>query len=319
MTESNTFSAAKLREYVLGRLGDNKELHPHSGLVEPGSTEEDLLTFIASLRPPRDGSELPPDLSASKAAVDLHRAAATSHVGSRIEDVPAYVSGLTDKEAEISSAKLFSKIQSSIVNNGAPYLCTMFGAPNAGKTSLAVLYIELWESLSEIKYPHTPDPVVLSNSSLPCVDHVVRDIDTFREMLFGCDGWFSSNGDIGTPPTIDPDTPTMWLFDEASTHLDARTHSREVAHQYTPLLKRFAKVNTDAIHIGHSGKDIHTELRRGTLMTEFIFKTDLKTATVYDRMQDDLGVDELYSLIEIPEPSSHVDPDDFAPWSWSSN
>ncbi|SDJ63008.1 hypothetical protein SAMN05216226_10699 [Halovenus aranensis] len=314
-TNDTAYSAAKLRDYIQGEVAHNTDLYPHTGIVEPRSPASEMLSYMESIYQP--GGDLPPDLQATRAAEDLRRAAASEHVGSSVKDIPAFAVGLTEKDAEISDAQAFAEIQNSLINNHAPYLAAIFGSPNTGKSSLATLYAELWEQLAEIKYPDTPEPVIISNAaSIGCLDHHVQDVTEFRELLFGSEDWFESDGEDGTPPAVDPETPVFWIFDEASTHLDARTNSYEVANQYTPLLKRFAKINCDAVHIGHSGYDIHAELRRDTLMTEFLFKTSKKTVEVYASMDEDQGAEKKYELTEVPKPSHWIDPDDFASWSW---
>jgi hypothetical protein len=274
-----------------------------------------MLSFLEGIYDGR--GDLPPDLQDTKAATTLRRTAASEYVGSQIEDVPAFAVGVTEKDVEISPAKAFSQIQRSIINDGAPYTAVFFGGMNKGKTSTALLYAELWKELAALKYDTRKQPVVISNArSLGIADYCVQSIEAFRSLLFGSNEWFESDGRAGTPPEIAPERPKLWIFDECSTHLDARTHSYEVANHYTPLLKRFAKVNLDGIHIGHSGLDVHKELRRATIITEFIFKTELKTAEVYEDMIEDQGNTLKYELTGVPDTSLSYDPDDFAPWSW---
>jgi hypothetical protein len=48
-----------------------------------------------------------------------------------------------------------------------------------------------------------------------------------------------------------------------------------------------------------------------------VFKTELKTAEVYDRMVDERGVDLKYVLKDIPETTLKYNPNDYSPWSWA--
>jgi hypothetical protein len=314
-TSDSTFSAAKLRDYVQDELKENNDLYGHTGIVHPDSKAQEMLSFMESVYDP--GENLPHDLQATRAAEIIRRSAASRHVGKEIEDTPAFAVGMTEKDVEVSPARAFSQIQNSIINNGAPYTAVFFGGMNTGKTSTALLYAELWTELVDMKYDTSKEPVILSNArSLSIADYCIQSVDEFRRHLVGTDDWFESGGEEGTPPVIDPDRPKLWIFDECSTHLDARTNSYEVATHYTPLLKRFAKVNTDAIHIGHSGYDVHKELRRPTIITEFVFKTAKKTAEVYENMIEDEGGDLKYELTGVPDTSVSYDPDDLAPWSW---
>ncbi|WP_336327875.1 hypothetical protein [Halovenus sp. HT40] len=315
-TSDRTFSAAKLREYVNDDLGENDDLYGHTGIVHPESKTQEMLSFLEGIYDPHQEG-LPPDLQDTKAAQTLRRTAASRHVGSEVEDTPAFAVGVTEKDVDVSPAQAFSQIQNSIINNGAPYTAVFFGGMNSGKTSTALLYSELWKDLVGLKYDTRKEPVILSNArSLSIADYCLQNVEEFRRHLFGADGWFESGGEDGTPPVIDPDRPKLWIFDECSTHLDARTNNYEVANHYTPLLKRFAKVNTDAIHIGHSGYDVHKELRRPTIITEFVFKTEVKTAEVYEDMIEDQGNTLKYELTGVPDTSVSYDPDDMAPWSW---
>jgi len=315
-TEDSSFASAKLRDFVRGEVRENRDLYPHTGLVEPGSETAELLSFMESVYDASDGDELPARLEDSRAGRTLRRIAATDRVGGAVEDLPSFAVGITETEVDISPARVFSKLQSSLLNNHAPWIGVFFGPPNTGKTSLALLYLEVWREMVGLKYDRE-DPLILSNSStIEAVDHVVTDVSEFRRLLFGDDEYFETNGRHGTPPEIEQERPVYWLFDECSTHMDARTSRREVAHQYTPLVKRFAKVRVDAAHIGHSGMDIHPELRRSTIATEFLFKWRKQVADVYVSMHEDQGVDKKYRLEGIPDTTIGYDRDDFAPWSW---
>jgi hypothetical protein len=177
-----------------------------------------------------------------------------------------------------------------------------------------------------LKYEHITDhegtvksglePVVVSNMDFAGADYVVNDFYSWRDMLLGDEDYFDTNGKKGDPPAIHPDRPVWWHFDECSTHLDARTNSYEVSSLYLPAVKRFAKVNIDGMHIAHSGMDVHADMRRATIITEFIFKLSKITAEVYNTMVEDAGNDLKYVMSPIPKPSVEYDPDDYSPWSW---
>lgn len=311
-----SFAASKLRDFVQGRVNENDSLHEHTGMV--GSEDAELLSFLTETY--RGEKDMPARLEDTEAYRAFTRTAATKQMGEAVSagnsSLMSYVVGLTDSSVGIEDTHAFARMAKSILNEMAPYVGLMFGRMNYGKTSLALLYIELWRSLIEVKYG-TDDGLVVTNvASLDAADRIVTDIEDFRYLIFGNSEYWNSNGEKGNPPVIDKDTPVFWLFDETSTHLDARTNSWEVANLYTPLVKRFAKANVDAMHIGHSGMDVHPELRRENISTEFIFKTSLKTADVFARMDDDAGADLKYELEEIPDTTLNFDPDDWSPWNW---
>lgn len=313
---SGAFSAAKLREYVEGEVKENNELYPHTGLVEPGSESSELLSFMESIYDSKD-RELPASLSESRAGSVLRRKASTDRVGGSVSDLPSYAVGLTETDVDISDSQAVARIFNSMLNEKAPYSAVLFGGMNKGKTGFAALWLELWKELVPLKYPDADDYKILTNMrTLDAADEVVTHIDDLKRLVFGNDEYIKSGGERGDPPEIDPATPVWWHFDECSTHLDARTMGWEVPNLYLPLVKRFAKVNVDAVHIGHSGMDIHADMRRSHITTEFVFKTGLKTANVYESMMEDEGTDLKYLLERIPETTLDYDPDDYSPFSW---
>lgn len=312
------FASAKLRDYVLGQIKDNEDLYRHTGLVEPGTEASELLSFLEGIYDPAVEG-LPVDVQETKAGSLLRRKAGTDRIGGHISDLPSYAVGLTDSEIEISQIQAYSKIATSILNEGAPYSSLIFGSMNRGKTGFAGLWLELWRDLVPMKYGVENGVVLTNMRTLEDADYVVTDVMQFKRLAFGDDEYIATGGEKGTPPEIPPDVPKWWHFDECSTHLDARTNRYEVTQQYLPLVKRFAKVDLDAVHLGHSGMDIHADMRRDNISTEFVFKTGLKTANVYHRMFEDSGADLKYVLEEIPETSIEYDPDDYSPWQWEDS
>lgn len=318
--DDGAFSSAKLREFVQGRVKSNEDLYPHTGLVGSDAPAGELLSFLEAL-----GLEAELGTTAGETFVGrtLRRSAATRHVGRSVGDVPSFAVGITDRDVEIGAAQAVGKMVSSLVNEGAAYIGTMFGAPKAGKTALAALQLELYLEVAPMKYGLTDGdegPVVLTNMRTlrPSVEtYYVTSMDELNRLVFGDVEYQESDGERGTPPELDEARPKWWHFDECSTHLDARVFRHEVATQYTPKLKRFGKVRMDSIHIGHSGYDIHPELRRETISTEFIFKTSRKTAEVFERMHEHRGSELKYELQDIPMSKVPYDPNDFSPWEWS--
>lgn len=310
------YVSAKYREFVRGELRDNDVVYRHSAVVEPGSTASELLSFMSGIYDPEADDALPSQFEETEAATLLRRGSATDHLGRHVADPPSAAIGITENDPSLSSHQAFSKVQTSLYNHRAPYIGVMFGSPNSGKTNFAGTYLELWRDLVPMKYD-TDDYVIISNlRTLEAADYYIDHWTDFRNFVFGSEEYFNTGGQKGDPPHIDPETPKFWLFDECSTHLDARTFRRQVAKHYTPLVKRFAKVNVDAMHIAHSGLDVHPELRRHTIATEFIFKRELTEADVYEKMNEDEGTEHKYRLTDIPPTTLSYDPDDFSPWQW---
>lgn len=75
--------------------------------------------------------------------------------------------------------------------------------------------------------------------------------------------------DTGTTSLVSP------LVGVTEEEFDGRTYNYEVANQWTPLAKRFAKIGVYACgNIFHSGRDYHPESKR---LTTLAFWKDEKT------------------------------------------
>jgi hypothetical protein len=106
------------------------------------------------------------------------------------------------------------------------------------------------------------------------------------------------------------------FVDEGSTHFDARTNSHEIASQFSPFSKRFAKLSIDFATIGHTVKDVHPELKRQA--TTFFEKTDRKQVQFYENYVDDTLLDPVFPepVDGLEKPAVEYDPDDWSPLDW---
>lgn len=86
MTDDDTFGAAKLRESIRGQLNskENTDHYLHTGLVEPGSTIDEILSFVESIYDP-DSEARPTRFSETSVAKTLRRRCATDYVGAGIK------------------------------------------------------------------------------------------------------------------------------------------------------------------------------------------------------------------------------------------
>ncbi|GGO03018.1 hypothetical protein [Haloarcula pellucida] len=113
-----------------------------------------------------------------------------------------------------------------------------------------------------------------------------------------------ADGDSGEPRRVAPRMLTPWTC-------------REVAEQYTPLAKRYAKIGVDvAAVVVHTGTDLYPERKR--LSTLAMYKVAKKSAEFFESWPADAPTDWLFggSLEEI-EKAVGYDPDDAAPWAWN--
>jgi hypothetical protein len=160
--------------------------------------------------------------------------------------------------------------------------------------------------LAELALELYPDALVLSNvGSWSAADRTVTSMYELTVALL--------------EERIGRGRPIIVLLDELSTHFDSRTNSRAVAHQYTPVAKRYAKLGVELeAGICHTGKDLHPERKR--LNTLAVQKHEKTEAEFFDSWpaDSDRPTDPLFagSVTELEPTTLEYDPDDAAPWAW---
>jgi hypothetical protein len=290
--DETLYTAAKLREQVSGDLDGDPRLLDHAGLPTDDTTRN-ALSFMEDTLGVRWGES---ELGSAMNSSVLTRAATTA-----VEEDDAtslsYLVGVTEQELDGSSLRLPLRLDAHLENNEATAFVAGVGNPNTGKTNLMAL-------LAELRNATVDDLLILTNS---------------RSWDFA-DRYVMSAHDLAVALLQHRSRPKWVFLDEGSTHFDARTFSREVATQFTPLAKRFAKLNVDAFGtVGHTGKDLHPEVKR--LTTLAYFKHEKKRADFYSNWdaESDMPEDRLFGgTVENLEPAlSEPDPDDAAPWAWN--
>ncbi|MFC6973472.1 hypothetical protein ACFQL1_20495 [Halomicroarcula sp. GCM10025709] len=298
--DEHLLTAAKLYEQVRGEMDGDDRLLPHTGVVED-SRDRTALSFVETAMRETDRSPVGNptfertrlgDVLSSKFLTDT----ATEAVAQGNGSVMSHIVGVTEQDLDASALRLPMMLLDEIENNGAPAFVTAAGNPNTGKTNTAILLIQL-------RALDLDDLLVLSN---------VRSWD-------GTDIVVTSAHDLAVQLLEHRDQPKAILIDEGSTHFDARTNRREVAEQYTPLAKRYAKLGVDMeAVVVHTGKDLHPERKR--LSTLALYKAAKKSGEFFETWPADADAptDRLFggSLEEI-EKAVGYDPDDAAPWAWN--
>jgi hypothetical protein len=299
--DDNLLNAAKLREQIRGDLQGDDRLLSHTGMI---SDPQDLqvLSFLESTISP-DDLDLD-DRITGFGDTDLGNAVSevlmSNEVTQAVVDANptqvSYAVGLTEQDLDGSALRLPMLLNDQLENNDAPAFIVGAGNPNTGKTNTMSL-------LAEIRQYALDDYLILSNTrSWDMTDVTV-----------------TSAHDLAVALLEHRDVPKFVLIDEASTHFDARTYRREVATQWTPLAKRFAKIGVDAAGlVVHTGKDCHPEAKR--LATLAYYKTQKDVAEFYERWPADADYPdgELFNgaVDELEPTGADYDPDDAAPWAW---
>ncbi|WP_255151329.1 hypothetical protein [Halorarius halobius] len=296
-TDEHLLTAAKLREAARGRIEGADHLLDVTGMV---ADEQDMssLAFMSGIE--FDADDVPLSFQQSALGSAVVPTLASEEAARRIFDgdshaVANYI-GVTEQDLDASALRLPMQLLDAMDNHDAPAFVLAAGNPNTGKTNTMSLLVEL-------RRLDRDDLLVVSN---------VREWDETDELV-------TSAHDLAVTLLEHRETPKFVVIDEASTHFDARTNSREVATQWTPLAKRFAKIGVDVCGlIAHTGKDVHPEAK--ALATLPFYKVDQKTADFYSYWprDEDFPVDQRFggSLENLEPTAAWYDPDDAAPWSW---
>jgi len=286
--DEQVFTAAKLAEQVRGDLDTTLDLHRHAGVVAD-TDHAAALSFLEGV----DGWSR----SSLRSEVEptLNTAEATRAVMDGRREQLATIVGLTEAELTASQMRLLSQLSAELDNHGAPAFVSVGGNPETGKTNAGWLLIELRKQLVD-------DLLVFSNAAGSLTDIRVTSMHELTELLIE-----------------HRERPKAVLLDECSTHMDARTHSREVATQWTPVAKRMAKLGVDVqLNVVHSGKDYHPEGKR--LTTLGVWKSEKTVAEFFSNWSADADrpSNPIFSgpVGELELTSVEYDPDDTAPWSW---
>lgn len=287
--DESLLTAAKLREQIKGRLEGESPVLDHTGVV-PDPDDRATLSFLNQMDSYRR-SDLKTTVS-NKIGTDT----ATDAIHQANSSVLSHFVGVTEQDLDAGSLSLPIRLLDRMDNYDAPCFPVIAGNPNTGKTNFLLL-------LAQLRKIEKEDLVVLSNFNSSITDITI-----------------SSCHDLAITLLENRDKPKFLMIDEASTHFDSRTHRRPVAVQYTPLAKRFAKLNVDVAGlVCHTGKDLHPEAKR--LCTLPVLKTEKKTAEIYDRWPSDSESPEDLSfsgpLEDLEKSAASYDPDDAAPWAWN--
>jgi len=283
---SDDLNPAKVREVSDpdGQLHDrNRYLEPHTGHVEADLAE--LVSWSRRSWSDFDGSDVEAELVQPNATGKTTRAIEDGRTSQL-----AFETGVTEQRLSADEFTYTRELISRVKNNDAPMFLVGFGLPNSGKTGHI---LHDWYRAWRAEYP---DGILISNASIPAAAEQFVSLDKLV-------GFCIRN----------PDVRKFIFLDEGSTHFDARTNSHEVASQFSPFSKRFAKLSIDFATIGHTVMDVHPELKRQA--TTMFHKPELKQVQFYDGYDEDRLTDPVFPapVDGLEEPAIEYDPDDWSP------
>jgi len=166
------------------------------------------------------------------------------------KDRLAYATGKSENKAELSSLTLQKRLVDYFKVKGKVFV--MSGNPDSGKTNFALVIAYLLNMMEDI--------TVLSNMESVKEFETVKTFDKLEQRANELDRW-------------------LYILEDASNHLSGYQMDREmVEEKIRPFKNELAKNGGIMILMGHSGVDIHPDIRRNSMLID---KKNKKSAKIH--------------------------------------
>jgi hypothetical protein len=171
------------------------------------------------------------------------------------------------------------------------YISYIYGDMGTGKTDFAIFLAELWKRQNS----------GLVGSNIETLEQK----DDFIERFDDLQDWIQGPGE------------KLFIFDEASSHASGYgSDAGKVTKHFRQLLRTFRKNGANLLIIGHTGKDVHPDVRR--LATDIIHKESKSEATIYNYIEDGTPEDQKGGLEGIEPTAWNFDTKEESRWFWES-
>lgn len=306
---SEEFStSAELRSYIENNLSDeNTDVYPHTGLISNPDALE-LMNFLSNAY---DGEQenMPYRFRETKLGEQMRKSEATKTASKAVAEgnisQMKFVSGKQTYDIDATSLHALIQLRDRLSKDA--YVQYLFGHMGNGKTDFATLQGEL--ANRELGYE------IGSNiKSLKEKDAFIRNYGSLLRWL--ADGQKVSSIDEIVEKDIDV-SDKLLIFDEASSHASGYSNDAyETQKKLGVMVKKIRKVNGRMIVIGHTGKDLHPDIRR---LAECAAKVSKKTVEFYNTVTENgEGKGFKDSIGGIPKTNwNSYDTNEITNWDWS--
>lgn len=293
-------AASTLREYARGRLKglDHRDIAPEAGVIDDADMRELLIFARQAWRSQRGAGD--PDFEETKWYKNRREVAASETATEAVHEgklaVMDYLTGRPEWEPDVRGLHAIHRLENWLVYSEAAKVAYIAGHMGSGKTDFAHLCAEVIEHRCSVDQD-LPDAEIRSNipsSEYNSITRYPRFKDWVEEGSVGEQRWF--------------------VFDEASSQLSGYSHDREeVEKLMSSLVKKARKNGVNLLIIGHTGMDLHADLRR---LADYVEKPSKKTARFYATVKRGEGSGHLFDLDRLPPSRKDFDTEDEAPWDW---
>lgn len=305
---SEQFStSAELRSYIEGNLGENTDVYPHAGFISDSSVLE-LMNFL-SYAYDGDKDGMPYNFENTDLGQMMKKSQATKTATKAVREgnisQMKYVSGKQSYQIDASSINALIALREKLENPA--YIQYLFGHMGNGKTDFAILECEL--AKRELGFE--------IGSNIKSFTEKDKMIQNYGELL----KWLANGQQVSSVDEIiekDIDvSDKLFVFDEASSHASGYSDDAyETQKKLGVMVKKIRKVGGRLIVIGHTGKDIHPDIRR---LSECVHKTGKKVAKIYQTVDERGNGEGLKDSISgIPKTNwNNYETKEITKWNWS--
>lgn len=317
MSKNDSFSgkfltAGEFQEFISGELDGDSDIRDHAGHSD-NIEEIKLLNRFSMLYDGEQHPKMPLDFKDTAMGEMFRSHFGTMTASRKIDEGNVnwlkFHTGLQDHQNDASGITSLINLKENIIDvNG--YIGYIYGTTGTGKTTFAGLTSELAKRLSDYEIATNIRSFVKDDQA----DHYIW---TFGDVL----QWLSDGTEIDElqdieRQNIDVDLSNKLLvFDEASNYASGyASDASDAQEKLGKSVKLFRKVNANLLIIGHTGKDVHPDIRR--LSDHIIFKPEQKMAIFYDSINEGKGQNEQFREGNLPRPNWQFRDKEITFWSW---
>lgn len=308
MTEA-ALASAELREVLEGRLTDNRRTYPLAPFLEDSALRRYVYYKSRYQQLKELGGDLPSTYEQS-----AHCSRLVANHGSPVAaravrngnlEVLSFLTGLTHRDGDFSSAQLFQKVVRRMRTPG--YLGVFLGGTDGGKTNSALL-------AAGLGLRDDPNLELATN---------VTTLDWEEDHLNERTHFVQSRSEL---EDLAEEKELVAVLDEMSTQANAQTKGYEVSADFYPVITFKAKLHLRLFIIGHreDGLDIAPPIRQHAddIIVQHRerndYEEDIYSTEFYDDIEEGELHDQKFKLSPVPPVAASYDPDETATFDISN-
>lgn len=193
------------------------------------------------------------------------------------DSLMTHANGLMQEDSSISQFHRIKQIQKIISVKGRIFQFS--GNPDSGKTNFGLFCLELWQEET--------GGTVITNMESVKVGKTAKTFEELKEYAEKFKRW-------------------VFLMEDASNHISGYSvDTKVVEDKIRPFKNELAKLGGNLFLLGHTGKDIHPDLRRNSYR---VHKPNKKTANLYKTDDKGRKADKIATYSGIPKSGISYNP-----------